>query len=204
MFPLPHVLHRWTSAWRAFARSTRSTWRGPTPTSPPLPMTSASSSISSIRSSARCVIEALSESSQIESVALTKSDRWQMVSFDDEKDKGYQAISAPHIHLGRSLKIKYQWCPIQLADLSCLVYQKSTNTYAPYNKVTIYCSRILKITLSRFTQQTWCNPSGLDQGEDLHPAAATGQQGQLEPISWTWPFNVLNHEAPIDVLYIWW
>lgn len=22
----------------------------------------------------------------------------------------------------------------QLADLSCLVYQKSTNTYAPYNK----------------------------------------------------------------------
>ena len=77
-----------------------------------------------------------------------------MVSFDDEKDKGYQAISAPHIHLGRSLKIKYQWCPIQLADLSCLVYQKSTNTYAPYNKVTIYCSRILKITLSRFTQQT--------------------------------------------------
>ena len=26
----------------------------------------------------------------------------------------------------------------QLADLSCLVYQKSTNTYAPYNKVTNY------------------------------------------------------------------
>lgn len=23
---------------------------------------------------------------------------------------------------------------LQLADLSCLVYQKSTNTYAPYNK----------------------------------------------------------------------
>ena len=27
-------------------------------------------------------------------------------------------------------------CSTQLADLSCLVYQKSTNTYAPYNKVT--------------------------------------------------------------------
>ena len=105
------------------------------------------------QSSARCVIEALSESTQMESVALTKSDRWQMVSFDDGKDKGYQAISAPRIHLGSSLKIKYQWCPTQLADLSCLVYQKSTNTYAPYNKVTIYFSRILKITLSRFTQQ---------------------------------------------------
>ena len=76
-----------------------------------------------------------------------------MVSFDDGKDKGYQAISAPRIHLGSTLKIKYQWCPTQLADLSCLVYQKSTNTYAPYNKVTIYFSRILKITLSRFTQQ---------------------------------------------------
>ena len=59
-----------------------------------------------------------------------------------------------HHALGSTLKIKYQWCPTQLADLSCLVYQKSTNTYAPYNKVTIYFSRILKITLSRFTQQT--------------------------------------------------
>ena len=74
-----------------------------------------------------------------------------MVSFDDGKDKGYQAISAPHIHLGSTLKIKYQRCPTQLADLSCLVYQKSTNTYAPYNKVTIYFSRILKIILSRLT-----------------------------------------------------
>ena len=89
-------------------------------------------------------------------------------------------------------------CSTQLADLSCLVYQKSTNTYAPYNKVTNY-HRLLLMSyeyimppLSRIGFDNFLHP-GLDQGEDLHPVAAAGQQGKLERGSWIQCFLI---EAP--------
>ena len=109
-------------------------------------------------------------------------------------------------------------CSTQLADLSCLVYQKSTNTYAPYNKVTtviVSLTRMLNHELGVYYDPPPARigfdnflPPGLDQGEDLHPVAAAGQQGKLERGSWIrHQFNIflLRHQ-PFDVLmrcYFW-
>ena len=111
-------------------------------------------------------------------------------------------------------------CNIQLADLSCLVYQKSTNTYAPYNKVTYtkhrhlsYCFALFPpfIDRTRIVIHNFIPPGlnliefapsrigfdnlllpGLDQGEDLHPVAASGEQGKLEQSSWISPGFLLD------------
>ena len=112
------------SAWRVFARSTRSTWRGPTLTSPPSPTTSVSSLISSIRLVGFCVIEDWIEVW----LAFTPA-----MSFQS-RDIGKVVRTLILVHCQSMKSSNYR---TQLADLSCLVYQKSTNTYAPYNKVTI-------------------------------------------------------------------
>ena len=60
----------------------------------------------------------------------------QLFQFIDDVSKTW---NGEHWLFGEKFLIYYYYWQfllfLQLADLSCLVYQKNTNTYAPYNKV---------------------------------------------------------------------